>query len=99
MAVRKKLDFVSPRLAALAASGRTCPLVLIDFVDQVACAEFLVERISLKNVVIDSASIDSSTHLQSVTLNYEQIAWQYHEVPRPKLLSTPGAVSRLATRL
>ena len=81
MTVTKYLDSASPVLNQSCCEGRTFPKVdiVIGRDDHGAVAELM--RYTLKNVLISSISIGGGggdIPVESLTLNYNEITWNYH---------------------
>lgn len=93
--VTKYTDFVSARMTLLAADGKHCPVVLIDFVDTIAGSNVRVKEMTLKDVVITKLTANAGTQIESYDLNYEDIHLEYYSIqPRPTISAVPNAPAR-----
>jgi type VI protein secretion system component Hcp len=93
--VTRHVDFVSTRLRALAATGKLCPVVLIDFVETVGGSNVLVMEAKMEQVGVGYIPTNTSTQIESFLLNYEKNTLEYYSIqPRPTMSAVPTAPAR-----
>ena len=93
--VTRHMYFVSVRLRKLAATGQSCPAVLIDQVETIGGANVLVMEMRLEQVLLVYTVTNASTQIESFKLNYEKITLHYYSTqPRPTINAVPTAPAR-----
>lgn len=93
--VTRHVDFVSARLRALVATGKLCPVVLIDFVETVGGSNALVMEVKIEQVGVVYIPASASTQIESFRLNYEKNTVEYYSIqPRPTMSAVPTAPAR-----